>query len=199
MLFQTIYWKARRKSGNMATRGNPNFGDEAMDATRQILNTGSAAIDMAMLIADLGREVPIASTVLQAFLAIHDMVETIRANKEDLKDLRDRCGYLTVRVVDECRRHRMAINVNRLEDILRDTADVIERCGGRKWIMRIRKATSDKNEIQSLNTRLNQLGIDMGLAATFETLVSTFGPITMHVHVLCTLVTIFTSVIYIYI
>ena len=156
----------------MATRGNPHFGDEIMDATRQILKIGSAAIDMTMLIAEVGREVPIASAVLQAFIAIHDKVETVRANKEDLKALRDRCRYLTACVVEKCRRRPMAIDVTPLEDILRETADVIKRCGGRKGMMRVLKATRDKNEIQSLHIRLNQLGIDMGLAATVGTLVS---------------------------
>ena len=159
----------------MDARGNRPFGDEVMDTTRQILDIGSAAIDVAMLTAEVGREVPIASAVLQAFIAIHDKVEMVRANKEDLKALRDRCRYLTACVVEECRRRPIALDVTPLDDILRETADVIKRCGGRKGMMRMLRATRDKNEIQNLNIRLNQVGIDMGLAATIGTLVSSWN------------------------
>ena len=161
----------------MATRDNPRFGDDVMDVAQQIRNIGSSAIDVATLIAEVGEKVPIASEVLKVFKAIHDMVETVRANKEDLEDLRDRCRYLTACVVEECRRRPTALDVTPLEDILRETTDVIKRCGGGKGMRRVLRATRDKNEIQSLNIRLNQLGIDMGLAATIGTLVSIWNEI----------------------
>ena len=48
----------------MVSRVNPRFGDEVMDTTGQVLKIGSSVIDVAMLVAEVGREVPIASAVL---------------------------------------------------------------------------------------------------------------------------------------
>ena len=71
----------------MVSRVNPRFGDEVMDITGQVLNIGSSVIDVAMLVAEVGREVPIASAVLQAFLAVHDTTEKVNANNDELKAL----------------------------------------------------------------------------------------------------------------
>ena len=154
----------------MVSRVNPRFGDEVMDATRQVLNIGSAAIDVAMLVAEVGREVPIASVVLQAFLAVHDTVEKVNSNKDELEALRDRCGYLTASVVETCGGRSTGLNLKPLEDCLLDAAKVAEKCGGRKRAMKVVRAKKDKGEIDNINTRLHRLVNDMDLSGTMEIL-----------------------------
>ena len=154
----------------MASRVNPRFGDEVMDTTRQVLKIGFSAIDVAMLVAEVGREVPTASTVLQAFLAVYDTVEKVNANKYELEALRDRCRYLTTSVLETCGGRPTALDVKPLEDCLLDAAKVVEKCGGRKWAMKVVKATKDKGEIDNINTRLDRLVNDMGLSGTMEIL-----------------------------
>ena len=154
----------------MASRVNPRFGDEVMDTTRQILKIGSSAIDVAMLVAEVGREVPTASAVLRAFLAVHDTVEKVNANKDELEALRDRCRYLTTSVLETCGGRPTARDLKPLEDCLLDAAKVVEKCGGRKWAIKVMKATKGKGEIGNINTRLDRLVNDMGLSGTMEIL-----------------------------
>lgn len=80
-----------------ATSGSARFQDNLMNATKQLLNIGLTAIEVAVLVAEVGREVPIASAVLGACIAVHNMVEMVhvRTNKNDLVALRERCSYLT--------------------------------------------------------------------------------------------------------
>ena len=154
----------------MVSRVNPRFGDEVMDTTRQVLKIGSSAIDVAMLVAEVGREVPIASAVLQAFLAVHDTVEKVNANNDELKALRDRCRYLTASVVETCGRCSTGLNLKPLEDCLLDAAKVVEKCGGRNRVMKVVKATKDMGKVDNINTRLDRLVNDMGLSGTMEIL-----------------------------
>ncbi|CAN0446052.1 unnamed protein product, partial [Ascophyllum nodosum] len=107
-----------------------------MDTTRQVLKIGSSAIDMAMLVAEVGWEVPIASAVLQAFLAVHDTVEKVNANNDELKALRNRCRYLTASVLETCGGRPTALDLKPLEGCLLDAAKVVEKCGGRKRVMK---------------------------------------------------------------
>lgn len=93
------------------------------------MNIGSTAIDVAILFADVGREVAIASAVRQALIALDVMVEIVHMNKKDLRALTIRCRYLTTCVVEECWRCPIAINLTPLEDILNEIVDVIKRCG----------------------------------------------------------------------
>ena len=154
----------------MVSRVNPRFGDDVMDATRKILKIGSTAIDVVMLVAQVGKEVPIASAVLQAFLVVHDTVEKVNANKDELEALRDRCRYLTASVVETCGGRSTGLNLKPLENCLLDTSKVVEKCGGRKRVMKVVKATKDKGEIDNINTRLDRLVNDMGLSGTMEIL-----------------------------
>ena len=139
----------------MTTRGSIASGDEMMDVTKLILNTGSTAIDVAALVSEVGREMPMASAVLTAFLAVQNNFETVRANKENLEGLRERCSYLTASVVQKCRGSSIGLNLTPLEDCLRDVAEVVKRCGGRNNMMKVLKAASDKGEIENLNKRLS--------------------------------------------
>ena len=154
----------------MVSRVNPRFGDEVMDTTGQVLKIGSSVIDVAMLVAEVGREVPIASAVLQAFLAVHDKVEKVNANNDELKALRDRCRYLTASVVETCGGRPTALDLKPLEGCLLDAANVVEKCGGRRRVMKYVRATKDKGEIDNINTRLDRLVNDMGLSSTMEIL-----------------------------
>ena len=138
----------------MVSRVNPRFGDEVMDATRQVLKTGSAAIDV----------------VLQAFLAVHDTVEKVNSNKDELEALRDRCRYLTASVVETCGGRSTGLNLKPLEDCLLDAAKVVKKCGGRKRAMKVVRAKKDKGEIDNINTRLDRLVNDMDLSGTMEIL-----------------------------
>lgn len=142
----------------VATGGSARFQDNLIDATKQILNIGLTAIDVAVLVAVVGREVPIASAVLEAFIAVHNMVEMVRTNKEDLVALRDRCSYLTACVIEKCRRPSTALNLKPLEECLHETTKVIKRCGGRNRVIRVLKASSDRCEIEKMNTRMDRLG-----------------------------------------
>ena len=154
----------------MVSRVNPRFGDKVMDTTGQVLNIGSAAIDVTMLVAEVGREVPIASAVLQAFRAVHDTVEKVNYNKNELEALRDRCKYLTTSALTTCGGRSTGLNLKPLEDCLLDAAKVVEKCGGRKRAMKVARATKDKGEIDNFNTRLDRLVIDMGLSGIMEIL-----------------------------
>ena len=158
----------------MAAGGSARSVDEIMDATKQILNIGSAAIDVAVLVAEVGKEVPIASAVLQAFIAVHSIIETVRTNKEELADLRDRCSYLTACVIEKCRRPSTVMNLKPLEDCLGETAKVVKRCGERNRVTRILKAGNDRCDIEKMNVRMDRLVIDMGLSGIIAALVSIF-------------------------
>ena len=141
-----------------------------MGATRQFLDIGSATFDVAMQVAEVGREVPIASAVLQAFLAVHDTVEQVKANEDELKALRDRFRYLTASVVETCGRGQTGLNLELLEDCLLDTAKVVKKCGGRNRMMTWVYAKKDKSDFDSINKRLDRLVNDMGLSGTMKIL-----------------------------
>lgn len=97
--------------------------------------------------------------------AIREKVETVQSNVEGLEALEQRCTYITACVVVKYRQNPTSeIDVTPLESCVKAAEEFIERCGRRGWCGRCAKASSDKDEIATLNARVDSLTGDLGLA-----------------------------------
>ena len=138
-----------------------------------MIYTRSAAINMVAVVAEVGREVvPNASAVLDVFLAVHNRVRMVRANKRDLETLGNGCSYLIAYAIEKCRQRADGINSTPLKYCFRDTAEVMSRCGGQRYVAKALKGVSDKGEIEAINLRMDRLFYEMGLFGTKAILVS---------------------------
>ena len=157
----------------MATTSSIMSGDEVVEVMRRTLNAGSIATEIAVLVADVGREIPIASAAINALQVVQNKFETARNNKTVLGDLRKRCFYLTKTVVKICRGSPTDLNFEPLEDCLRDAAEVIERCGGRNRFKSVLYANRDRDDFTNVHNKINTLVYDMGLSTSVNIHVST--------------------------
>lgn len=155
------------KSTTMAAK----FGDAAAEAARLALKMGSAALDMITFMVDLGEEFPVAKPVLSTLKVIREKVETVKSNRNELTALEKRCTYITAGAIAKSRQNPSSeMNVAPLQDCLKAVENVVDLCGGRGSVSRVLKASSDKDEIAELNSRIDRLTGDLGLGgiATVE-------------------------------
>ena len=155
----------------MVSRDNQSSGVKMTDLTRRVLNIGfTVTTDATMAVATMCREVPVASAVLEAFLAIQHAMDKATNNKVALESLWNRCRYLTAFAVETSRGCPTGFNLKPLEDCLRDTAKDVTRLGKRALTIKILRATKDESNIKKMNTRLDRLVVDTGLSGTMEIL-----------------------------
>ena len=171
--FEEMQWNARRR-GKDNDRWSPSYYcEESTNATRRMIYTRPAAINVVTVVAEVGREVPNASPVLDTFLAVHNMVGMVRAKNKDLEALGYRCSYLIACAIENCRQPTDGINLTPLECCFRDDAvEVMNRCGGRRCVAKALKGVSDKGEVEEMNLRMDRLLYEMGLSGTMAILVS---------------------------
>ena len=170
--FEEMLWNTRRRGKDNHRWSPSSYCEESTIDTRRMIYTRSTAINMIAVVAEVGREVPNASAVLDAFLTVHNMVGMVHANKRDLEALGNRCSYLVACAIEKCRQRADGINLAPLECCFRDTAEVMNRCGGRGCVAKALKAVSDKGEIEAMNLRMDRLLYEMGLSGTKAILVS---------------------------
>ena len=149
------------------------MASELSGVTREVaalaLRMRSAAKDASTFLADLGEELPVIKPVLLTLKAIHEKVETVKDNREELAALEERCNDVTACFVIRSRGSRGSspslemVDVRALEDCVEVARRFIERCGGRGRVSRVMKASSDKNELAGLNARIDRLIRDLGL------------------------------------
>lgn len=141
------------------------------EAVRLALDLGSAALDVASLVAECAEELPYADVVLKTLRAINDKAEQVRSNKEGILKLKERCAYVTACLFIKNKTTTTDVDLEPLKDLLRDAEKLVERCGSRGCVGRILKATRDKNGIEELHRRLDKQiqGVTLALqAATLE-------------------------------
>lgn len=139
-------------------------GEDA--AARPAAEIGFTAGDALLFLADLGEELPLIKPVLKTLGAIHEKVETVKSNREGLAALHKRCTDITHNVIEKCRRSPTSeMDVTPLQECVEAVGKLVERCSRprNKWLIAL-KASRDKNEIAGLNSRVDQLTGDLGLA-----------------------------------
>lgn len=139
----------------------------ASKAATIALKLGSDAADAMSFVADLSEELPFMSAILKTLTAIREKVETVKHNREELKALEERCTYVTAFVLVKFKEnHSSQMDLQPLEDCVKDVGGVVERCSRRGRIARVVKASGDKADIAELNARIDRLAGDLGLAST---------------------------------
>ncbi|CAM9897766.1 unnamed protein product [Ectocarpus fasciculatus] len=114
---------------------------------------------------DLGEELPVVKPVFITLKAIRTTIETVKNNREELAALEERCTYITACFVVKCRLNESSeVDVAPLKDCVEAAKKFAERCSRRGKVSRVLKASSDKSEIAGLNSRVDRLTADLGLA-----------------------------------
>lgn len=134
------------------------------EAARLALRIGWVTADTASALADVGEGLPWVGGLLTVVRTIRDKVDTAISNKSELKELQERCTYLTACVIVRCRQSSSEINVSPLVDCVTHVQRVVEGCSRRGRFTRVIKSKEDKDEIAELHGRLGKLTRDMGLA-----------------------------------
>ena len=123
----------------------------AREAVNLAVRIGSATVDLASVVADLGEELPVASTVLKTLKAIHSKVETIKSNKEEIITLKKRCDYITACVIIKHKRFpSFATDIAPLEQCLLDVEQLVERCSRRRPIFRCLRSRKEGGHPESV-------------------------------------------------
>lgn len=139
--------------------------DAAAEAARLALKISSRAANAIWFAANLADELPLISPALKTLESLREKVDTAKSNREGLKELHERCAYVTACIVVKCRRNPNSnIDVTPLNDCLEEVEGVVRRCGGRSKVKGVMKASSDKHNISALNTRVDRLAWTLGLA-----------------------------------
>lgn len=143
------------------------LGDAAVEAANLALKMGSAAVDVVSFMADLGEELPVLNPLLKTITAIREKVETVKSNREELHALQQRCTYVTACVIVKLRQgpsSSSGLDVTPLKDCIDAARTFTERCSQRRKLWRVLKASSDKDELATLNARVDRLAGDLSLA-----------------------------------
>lgn len=142
-----------------------SFNGAAAEAGFFALKIGSNAADAVSFAADLGEELPFINTVLKTLRAIREKVETVKNNREEMTELEERCTYVTACVVAKCKQAPSSeMDVTPFEDCVKAVWSLVKRCSRRGKVSRLLNASSDNDEIAGLNTRVDRLTGDLGLA-----------------------------------
>ncbi|CAM9765044.1 unnamed protein product [Ectocarpus sp. 12 AP-2014] len=105
--------------------------------------------------------------VLKTLTAMRGAVETVQQNRDELAALEKRCTYMTACVIVKFRQIPHAgsgPNVTPLEDCVTEAEKFAERRKKRRMIWKIVKVFSIKDELATMNTRIDRLLGDLGLA-----------------------------------
>ena len=148
----------------MPTTSNVNLGDIAADVSVLVRKIGSAAMDIALVAADLGEHAPVVGVLLKALKAVHTTVETVQSNREELAELAQRCSYLTANALVRWQRSSSGVDANPLRKCLEDVKELVERCGQRGMVMTVFMANRDKKAIAKLHRCVEDLRGDISLA-----------------------------------
>ncbi|CAM9248138.1 unnamed protein product [Ectocarpus sp. 4 AP-2014] len=143
------------------------LSDAAVEAANLALKMGSAAVDMISFIEGFGGELPVIGTVLKTLTAMRETVETVQQNRDELAALEKRCTYMTACVIVKFRQTPHAgsgPNVTPLEDCVMEAEKFAERRKKRRMVWKIVKAFGVKDELDTLNARIDRLVGDLGLA-----------------------------------
>lgn len=139
--------------------------DAAAEAARLALKIRSTIADAVSCAVDLGEELPVVKPVFKTLKAIRATVETVKNNREELTALEERCTYMTACFVVKCRLNESSeVDVAPLKDCVEAAKKFAERCSRRGKVSRVLKASKDKSEIAGLNSRVDRLTADLGLA-----------------------------------
>ncbi|CAM9184093.1 unnamed protein product, partial [Ectocarpus sp. 4 AP-2014] len=141
-----------------------DISDSAAEAARLALEISSTIADAVSCAVDLGEELPVVKPVFKTLKAIHTTVETVKNNREELAALEQRCTYITACFVVKCRLNESDVDVAPLEDCVEAAKSFAERCSRRGKVSRVLKASSDKSEIARINSSVDHLTTDLGLA-----------------------------------
>ena len=142
-----------------------DFSGVGEHAASLALKMGSAAVDAISFMTGLGEELPIVKPVLMKLMAVREKVETVRNNREELAELHERCTYMTACLIVKYRQNlSVDMDVAAVEDCVEATLKFIERCNRRGKVSRVLSASSDKDVIAALKTRVDNLTGDLGLA-----------------------------------
>lgn len=145
---------------DMATDGDDPVAKAANLAKRM----SKAAFSLALFMAEFGEEFPMIKPVLSTIWTIREMATAAKSNREEPEALEERCTYLTpCLVVKHGQDSTLAKDVSLLEGCIKEVGNFAGRCSRRRKFSRWRNASSDKDEIPSLNTGLDRLTGDLGL------------------------------------
>lgn len=149
--------------------GNDHVRVKLEEIARLTLQVGSTAVDVASMLADCGENLPFVSLGLKTLQAIHAKIRTVRSNKEELNFLAWRCNLLMAAFI--LRRQRRSSEKeleNRIKQCFKEVHQIVERCCERRWCWWFVKATSDKDQIDSLRERIGVLIGDLGLVSIYN-------------------------------
>ncbi|CAM9494876.1 unnamed protein product [Ectocarpus sp. 13 AM-2016] len=141
-----------------------DISDSAAEAARLALEISSTIADAVSCAVDLGEELPVVKPVFKTLKAIRTTVQTVKNNREELAALEQRCTYITACFVVKCRLSESDADVAPLKDCVEAAKNFAERCRRRSKVSRVLKASSDKSEIAGLNSSVDRLTTDLGLA-----------------------------------
>ncbi|CBJ27327.1 conserved unknown protein [Ectocarpus siliculosus] len=144
------------------------LSDAAVEAANLALKMGSTAVDMISFVhRGDGGELPVVGTVLKTLTAMRETVETVQQNRDELAALEKRCTYMTASVIVKFRQIPQpgsGLDVTPLKDCVVVAEKFAERCKKRRMRWEIVKAFSVKDELATLNARIDRLVGDLGLA-----------------------------------
>lgn len=149
-----------------------NLGVATAEAAKVAARMGSAAADAALFMGALGEELPLLQPVLKTLRTICIQVETVKSNnREELAALHERCTFLTAIFIVKCRESSTSeMETAPPEDFVEAVRQLVDRGGRRRRVFRVLSASRIKVEINGLNSRIDSLTSDVGLAgiATLE-------------------------------
>lgn len=146
-------------------------GTVTAEAVKLAAKIGSATTDAAVFVGALGEELPLLQPVLKTLRNIRTQVDMVKTNKEDLTALHERCAFVTASFIVKCKESSTSeMETVPLEDCVQAVEKLVGLCRRRRRVFRVLRASWIKEEMSGLNSRIDRLTSDMGLAgiATLE-------------------------------
>lgn len=142
-------------------------GSDAAEAAREIgrLTLSSVVEGVATGIIEVGAATPVVSPLCVALLKAKGIVDGASRNKEELKELVERCGLITEQVIDKAKASNTStIDVSPLVKCVDKLNEVAKRCEGKGCFVRMARFRKDADDIQKLRTSIEAVVPVMVLA-----------------------------------
>jgi len=145
-------------------------GGDVAQATRETARLGVSTVieGVATGIIEVGAATPVVAPLCVALLKAKDVVNGASRNKDDLKQLSDRCDMITVQVIDECKRKGSNVDVSPLVACIDKLTDVAQRYHTKGRVARMAHFRKDGDDIQRLRDRIEAVVSTMGLAGVIN-------------------------------
>lgn len=123
-------------------------------------------MDLITLLEGVVEQLPVVKDVVIAVKAVHEHAQTVKRNREEVVELRDRCIFLTANFIEKHSNSSPSTrDVTRLQHCLENVKTVLDRHGGQNNLKVQWRASKNKDEITQLNRSIDSLVGDLNLTS----------------------------------